>query len=185
MRWLLTLLIVCAVATPAQAASDPLVVSPGRIGTLSMGTGTVRAERAGWVAPGILCPGWTAGPLALKTDRFGEVYKAFPDEVRKGRVLSMWATGHVVSTRGIRAQGLGSRARQGSSVISVREAYPGLRKLGRWVSPDTGQSFVVYSIGSRGQGYLDFFISEGRVSFVVVRSARVSWTNGPGPVCSG
>jgi hypothetical protein len=172
MRWLLAAVLVVLPAAPVAAADDALKVSPGRIDTLRMGTSLTQAERQGWVAPAALCDGWTAGPKALLSNRHGEVFKAFPTTVTKRRVLSMWATGNVVSTRGIRTRGLGARAHKGSSVTSLREAYPALRKLGR--TTVRGASMPVYSIAGPS-GHLDFFVADRQVSFVVVRTAKVDW----------
>jgi hypothetical protein len=171
MRLLLATVLVVLPAAPV-AADEALTVSPGRIDTLRMGTSLTRAQGQGWVAPAALCDGWTAGPKALLSNRHGEVFKAFPTYVAKRRVMSMWATGNVVSTRGIRTQGLGARAHKGSSVVSLREAYPGLRKLGR--TTVSGASMSVYSVAGPS-GHLDFFVADRQVSFVVVRAAKVDW----------
>lgn len=168
---------------PASAAPRPLIVGPGQVGGLTMGTSTATAQAAGWIAPDTLCQGWTAGPLAYKTNRHGEVYKAYPDQIAKRRVVSMWATGHVVTVRGIHAQGLGARAERGSTVMSLREAYPGLVRQGKWLNSTSGEYMRVYTIGGAKQGYLDFFVSGNRVSFVVARTKAVPWDVGPSEGC--
>lgn len=170
-------------AAPAAAAPQPLTVGPGQVGSLKMGTSTNAAEHAGWIAVDTICEGWTAGPRAYKTNRHGEVFKAYPDQIKKQRVASMWATGHVVTARGIRTHGLGARAQRGSTVMSLREAYPGLISRGLWFNSATGDYMRVYSIGSAKQGYLDFFVSGQRVSFVVARTKSVPWDVGPTGGC--
>lgn len=172
-----------ALATPASATPQPLVVGPGTVGSLTMGTSTAAAQRAGWIAVDTACQGWTAGPLAYKTNRRGEVYKAYPDQIKQARVSSMWATGQVVTARGIRTQGLGTRAERGSTVMSLREAYPGLITQGSWYNPTSGDYMRVFSIGTRKQGYLDFFVSGKRVLFVVARTKAVPWNVGPTEGC--
>lgn len=167
-----TVVSVIVSAAPAVAVDDALVASPGRIETLRMGVTLQRAEQQGWIAPAVLCQGWTAGPNAILSNRHGEVYKAFPTKVTNKRVLSMWATGNVVTARGIRTKGLGARAHKGSSVISLREAYPALRKLGRTRVGD--KPMTVYSI-SGPAGHLDFFIEGRQVGFIVVRADTVDW----------
>ena len=180
---LIAALLLLASAAPAVAAPQPLVVGPGQVGSLRMGTSTAAAEQAGWIAEDTVCEGWTAGPLAYKTYRHGEVFKAYPDQIKKQRVASMWATGHVVTARGIRTEGLGARAQRGSSVMSLREAYPGLVKRGLWFNSTSGDYMAVYSIGSAKQGFLDFFIADKRVAFVVARTKSVPWDVGPTGGC--
>lgn len=170
-------------AAPATASPQPLVVGPGAVGSLKMGTSISAAQRAGWISFDPVCQDWTAGPRAYKSNRHGEVYKAYPDQIKKARVLSMWSTGHVVTARGIRTQGLGSRAGRGSTVISLREAYPGLIKQGTWYNSTSAEYMRVFSIGDRKQGYLDFFVAGKRVSFVVARTKAVTWSVGPSEGC--
>lgn len=179
----LTAVLVVLTAPAAAAAPQPLIVAPGQVGALRMGTSTVVAEQSGWIAVDTVCQGWTAGPLAYKFNRHGEVFKAYPDRIKKQRVASMWATGHVATARGIHTDGLGSRAQRGSTVMSLREAYPGLVRQGQWFNSTTGDYMRVYSIGNPKQGYLDFFVSGQRVSFVVARTKSVAWDVGPAGGC--
>ena len=66
-----------------------------------------------------------AGPRALRLDQDGnEVFKAYPDKMAKGKVLSMHAMGDVVTTKGIWARGLGATERPGSSLDQIKAAYP-------------------------------------------------------------
>lgn len=175
--------VAAALAAPASASPQPLVVGPGKVGSLKMGTTTTAAQRAGWISIDPVCQDWTAGPRAYKSNRHGEVYKAYPDQIKKGRVVSMWSTGHVVTARGIHTEGLGARAERGSTVISLREAYPGLIKQGTWYNSTSGDYMRVFTIGDRKQGYLDFFVAGKRVSFVVARTKAVAWSVGPSEGC--
>lgn len=99
-------------------------------------------------------------------------------KIRKGRVLSMWATGEVVTAKGVRADGLQS-GRKGSSLATVSDAYPGLKRLGRWApGANWGLNEVVYTTGNRNSGWLDFYVNAdtNRVSMMLARSNAVSWT---------
>jgi hypothetical protein len=176
-------LLAAVLTAPATAAPQPLVVGPGKVGSLKMGTSTRVAQETGWIVVDAACQGWTAGPLAYKTNRHGEVYKAYPDQIKKARIASMWATGQVVTARGIRTQGLGARAERGSTVISLREAYPGLIRQGSWYNSQSGDYMRVFTIGDRKQGYLDFFVAGKRISFVVARTKAVAWNVGPTGGC--
>jgi hypothetical protein len=89
----------------------------------------------------------------------------------------MWAAGEVVTAKGIRARGLGS-GRDGSTLADVKDAYPRLKRLGRWKpGADWGIDEVVYTTGGRKKGWLDFYVDRDtrRVSNMLVRSNKVSW----------
>lgn len=167
------------------ASSDLLIVAPGRIGDLRMGTTISSARRAGWISRDNTCGGWTAGKKALKWNKKGEIFKAYPEKTRRGRLLSMWATGEVATTRGVRTAGLGVSRKKGSSVSSLRNAYPRLRQLGNWFNSSSGQTMRVYSTGNARRGYLDFFVdsANSRVSFLVIRTKDVSWRTRPASGC--
>ena len=171
-----------AAAQEQSAASyspaDALVVSPGRLGSLRMGTSTATAKRLGWIARDSACPGWTAGPRSIKLTSDGyEVFKGYPEKIKSGKVLSMWATGEVVTTKGIRTHGIGKSERRGSSLQSIRATYPKLRTQGAWTDPSSGEDAIVYSVGNARRGWLDFFIADdtSRLWFVVVRTDDVKW----------
>lgn len=161
----------------ANSPADALVVAPGRLGSLRMGTSTSTAKRLGWIARGDVCPGWTAGPRSIKVAGGNEVFKAYPEKVKAGKLLSMWATGEVVTTKGIRTQGIGKSKRRGSSLTTIRSTYPNLRTLGAWTDPPSGLKTQVYSAGNARKGWLDFFVADdtSRLSFVVVRTNDVKW----------
>jgi hypothetical protein len=89
----------------------------------------------------------------------------------------MWAAGEVVTAKGVRAQGLSS-GRDGSTLASVKDAYPRLKRLGRWKpGADWGIDEVVYTTGRAKKGWLDFYVDRDtrRVSIMLVRSNKVSW----------
>lgn len=67
--------------------------------------------------------------------------------------------------------------------MSLREAYPGLVRQGKWLNSTSGEYMRVYTIGDAKQGYLDFFVSGNRVSFVVARTKAVPWDVGPSEGC--
>jgi hypothetical protein len=143
-----------------------------------MGTSTFTAKRHGWIARGDACPGWTAGPRSIKVTNDGyEVFKAYPKKVKAGKVLSMWATGEVVTTKGIRTRGIGKSERRGSSLRSIRSIYPNLRTQGAWTDPSSGLHARAYGVGSERKGWLDFFVADdtSRLWFVVVRTNDVNW----------
>lgn len=159
-------------------AAAALVVAPGRLASLRMGTATSTAKRLGWIARNDVCPGWTAGPRSIKVNKGGsEFFKAFPEKVKRGKVLSMWAAGEVFTTQGIRTDGLRRDARRGSSLQAIRSVYPNLRERGPWRLSSSGLQTHVYSVGSARRGWLDFFVADrtSRLSFVVVRTNDVNW----------
>lgn len=164
--------------TPALASppSDELVVAPGRIGNLLMGSTTARARDTGWIKRDPVCGSWTAGSKAVKSNRDGEVFKAFPGQINNARVLSVWAAGKVRTTRGIRTGSLQDRSRRGSSLKRIRAAYPNLQRMGSFRDV-SGLRSTVYTTGSRKRGWLDFHIyrSIKRLNTVLVRTDAVSW----------
>lgn len=174
-----------AIQSVRTASSDLLIVAPGRIGDLRMGTTISSARRAGWISRDNTCGGWTAGRKALKRNSQGEIFKAYPERIHHRRLLSMWAAGEVATTRGVRTAGLGVSRRKGSSVKSLRNAYPRLRQLGNWFNSPSGQNMSVYSTGNARRGYLEFFVdsANSRVSFVVVRTKGVNWRIRPASGC--
>lgn len=162
-------------AAPAKQAAV-LVVAPGRIGSLKMGTKTSKARRAGWIARGE-CDGWTAGRRSYRLDADGnEVYKAYPDKIKGGRVRSMHAMG-VVTRTGVRTASLGEYPTPGSTLAEVQAAYPGLVALGTWRDYLTDTDWPVHTTGSRKKGWLDFYFDPGTltVRFVQVRTNSVAW----------
>lgn len=167
-----------AAGADATVPTDGLVVAPGRIGTWQMGTRTSKARAAGWIRRDRMCGNWTAGPKAYKLTPSGdELYKAYPVKVRGGRVLSAWATGEVVTTKGVRTDGLHLNRRAGSRLAAIRAAYPRLRARGAWRDPASGLRANVYTAGGARRGFVDFFMRKatGRLWFVVVRTDDVSW----------
>lgn len=164
-------------AVPAQGA-DVLVVGPGTVAGLRMGATTKEAKRGGWISRGDMCPGWSTGPKTHKvTSRGIEVFKAYPEKVRAGRLLSMWAAGDVVTRKGVRARSL-KTGRGGSTLATVQQAYPRLQRLGPWTpGAQMGMDEDVYTVGSKNKGWLDFYVDNKsrRVSTMVVRSDDVSW----------
>lgn len=162
----------------ASSGIDELIVAPGRIGSLRMGTSAKKARKAGWISYGEC--GWDAGRRAVRLDADGdEVFKAYPDRVSKGKVRSMHAMGAVVSTKGIRARGIGKQGeRLGSTLDEVVAAYPKLRRLGSWQDYLTDQWWPVYTTGSKKRGWLDFYLdpASNTVILVQVRAGRgVRW----------
>lgn len=163
-------------AVPAKQA-DVLFVAPGRIGSLKMGTKTTKARKAGWIARDAQCGGWTAGRRAYRLDAQGnEVYKAYPDQLKRGRVLSMHAMG-VSTTAGVRTASLGQYPTPGSTLAEVQAAYPGLVELGTWRDYLTDADWPVHTVGSRKRGWLDFFFDPDTltVNFVQARTNAVPW----------
>lgn len=162
-----------ATAKPA----DTLTVSAGQVGALTMGTSTKSAKRRGWISRDSVCGSWTAGPKALKRDSDGrEVFKAFPDKIENGRVLSMWAIGEVQTTRGIKTRSLGDPSQPGSPLRAIRSAYPDLQKKGT-LTDISGLRNTVYTTGGPRKGWLDFHVrtSTNRLNYVVVRTSAVDW----------
>ena len=169
---------VMVMQAPAANAAHVLIVGPGMIGGLQMGESTQAAKRGGWIRRDSVCGSWTAGPKAYRSTARGEVFKAYPEKTRGGRVLSMWATGEVVTAKGVRTRGLQS-GRKGSTLATLRSAYPKLKRLGWWApGAHLGLNEVVYTTGSRGKGWLDFYVdvATNRVSTVIARTNDVNWT---------
>lgn len=158
--------------------SDVLVVAPGKVAGLRMGASTQDAKRGGWIKWDQTCSTWTTGPRTYRTTpRGGEVFKAFPEKVRAGHILSMWATGDVVTSKGIRAASLRS-GRAGSGLAALRRTYPNLQRLGWWApGADWQISEDVYTVGSRQKGWLDLYVDTEtrRVSMMLIRDDAVSW----------
>lgn len=160
-----------------SSAADVLIVGPGKVAGLRMGESTQKARQGGWIRRDPTCGTWTTGSKTYRSNAKGEIFKAYPENVRGGRVLSMWATGEVVTARGVRTRSLSSN-RQGSSLRTLKRAYPDLKRLGWWTpGADWDLDEDVYTVGSRSKGWLDFYVdnSTGRVSTVIVRSNDVSW----------
>jgi hypothetical protein len=162
------------------ASSDVLVVAPGRLGTLKMGTSKTKAKKRGWIRYDRTC-GWEAGRRAVRVDGDGdEVFKAYPDKIAHGRVLSFHAMGNVVTTKGVRAAaGIGKQWRTpGSTLNEIKASYPNLKRLGAWLDYVTADWWAVYTTGSKRQGWLDFYIEpkNNTAVFVQVRAGRgVKW----------
>lgn len=165
------------VVESAVAIPDVLIVAPGRIGTLKMGTTKAKAKKRGWIRYERPC-GWGAGPRALRLDQDGnEVFKAYPDKMARGKVLSMHAMGDVVTTKGIWARGLGATERPGSSLDQIKAAYPTVKLRGSWQDNVTDESWPVYTTGSKTRGWLDFYLdpTTATVIFFQVRANGVKW----------
>jgi hypothetical protein len=156
---------------------DVLIVAPGRIGTLKMGTTKAKAKKRGWIRYERPC-GWGAGPRALRLDQDGnEVFKAYPDKMARGKVLSMHAMGDVVTTKGIWARGLGATERPGSSLDQIKAAYPTVKLKGSWQDYVTEERWPVYTTGRKTRGWLDFYLdpTTTTVIFIQVRANGVKW----------
>lgn len=159
-------------------AADVLIVGPGKVGGLRMGQSTQTAKNGGWISRDTMCGSWSAGPKTYRSNRKGEVFKAYPVKIRDGRVLSMWATGEVVTAKGVRADSLQS-GRKGSTLATVRDSYPNLKRLGWWApGQNWGLNEVVYTTGSKRNGWLDFYVdaNTNRVSMMLARHNTVKWT---------
>jgi hypothetical protein len=161
----------------SAVASDVLRVAPGKLGSLKMGTTTRKAKKRGWIRWDAAMGAWGAGPRAYRIAGDSEVFKAYPDTVRKGRVLSMHAMGNVITAKGIRAAGLEyPDPTPGSTLADLQAAYPKLRYLGMWDSPQ-GDALPVYTTGGKKRGWLDFYLdpTSGQVVLMQVRNGKVKW----------
>ena len=69
----------------AAASAEVLVVAPGRIGSLRMGTATARAKETGWLSRG-MC-GWEPGRRALLLDTDGARDRCITDGDRTGTIF--------------------------------------------------------------------------------------------------